>query len=147
MQRLKPYLIVGLLVFSVITLWYLRGQQNEPDDAFCEQMLAKGKSAEARAWALQATGSTQLRTIHELDNTKSLEIIQKLYELGAERVMACDIETAPEVGETTNILVVTLPADREARKRLLQYECSHAGGLGFDGVKDKGQRYMFLWWT
>lgn len=125
----------------------MRSQQGEPDDSFCEGLLKKGRSAEARAWALEAKGTAQLRTLHELDNAKSLEIIEELYELGAERVTACDIETAPGVGETTNVLVVTLPAEPGARKRLLRFERSHAGRLGFGAARERGQKYTLLWWT
>lgn len=146
MQFLKLHWKEIVLLIAGLTFWMFRSNSaGESDDAFCERILATGKNAEARAWALEAKGTAHLRTIHELDNAESLAIIEKLYTLGAERVMACDIDTEPGVGETTDVLIVTLPNAKEARKRLLSYERSHAGRRGFGGVKDVGQRYMFIW--
>src|SRR5262245_46835518 len=133
MHRIRTYIIALVFVLSLVTVLAMRNQLGEPDDAFCERVLNKGKCAEARSWALEAEGTTQLRTIYEFDNPRSREIIQQLYDLGAERVTACDIDVEAGVGETTNVLVVTLPSDSEARKKLLNSERSHARRLGFDG--------------
>ena len=146
MQFLKLNWKEIVLLIAGLTFWMFRSYSaGEPDDAFCERILATGKNAEARAWALEAKGAAHLRTVHELDNAESLAVIEKLYTLGAERVTACDIEKEPEGGETTDVLIVTLPNEKEARKQLLSYERSHARRRGFGGVKDAGQRYMFIW--
>ena len=57
-------------------------------------------------WAKEVEGSDKLRTIHDLDSAQSLAIIEKLYELGAVKVTAIEIESDPIVGETTNMLTV-----------------------------------------
>lgn len=114
------------------------------DDSICENFLQSANKKEALAWIKESQGPAD-RTIGELDVPASLSIIQELYEMGAKEVTAVKIKEEGE-GETTDILIVTLPMAREKREDLFAWEEDHAESEGFDGVKDEGQKYMFLFW-
>jgi hypothetical protein len=47
-----------------------------------QALLHTCKTAEAFSWEQEVEGTSELRTIHELDNKESLAIIERLYELG-----------------------------------------------------------------
>lgn len=146
MQFLKLLWKRIALLMAGLTFWmFCSCSAGEHDDAFCGRILATGKNAEARTWALEAKGAPHLRTVHELDNAGSLAVIEKLYALGAERVVACNIGITAGGGEATDELIVILPNAVEARKRLLNYERSYSKRRGFGGVNDAGQRYMLIW--
>lgn len=113
-------------------------------DSICENLLRSENKKEALAWIKESQGRVD-RTIGEMDVSASLSTILELYELGAKEVTAVEIKAAGD-GETTDILIVTLPADQEKREALFDWEEEHAESEGFDGVKDEGQKYLFLAW-
>ncbi|PQO33257.1 hypothetical protein C5Y96_10410 [Blastopirellula marina] len=139
----------GLWIVVVVALLVLRSQRGgfspEELDAHCQQLMEEGKSAEALAWSREATDD-DLRTIYEYDNDRTLEIIEEIYKLGAAKVTAVDIDVDPDFGETTDILIVTLPENPTQRADLLQYESQLAQWTGVGGTSDRGQKYLMLWW-
>jgi hypothetical protein len=147
MEFAKQNWVWFVLLAALLTIRFLLPSGTAVDDAQLEQMMQDGKSAEALAWTKEADGTDELRTIHELNNEQSLEIIQRLYDLGAVCVTAVDIESDPDFGETTNILIVELPDDTPLRKQLFKYESKQARSVGFNGVTDTGQKYLFFYWT
>ncbi len=114
-----------------------------PADAFCLNLLATKEHREARAWLAEAS-ATSLRTIGEQSPRDSRTIVDALYRDGAVDVQAVDIDQDPRLGETTNVLVVKLPAEAELRAKLFKHEGRIARSNGFDPQGDTGQTLMFL---
>jgi len=112
------------------------------DEQFVERMLASDR-AEARQWLGAAPGA--VRYLGELEPDASLELVERLYELGAAEVLAVEIEREPgSEDQTTNHLLVRLPLNLAARARLFAFENEHAESEGFDGEADRGQEYLYL---
>ncbi|SRR6266536_5561832 len=101
-----------------------------------------GKTAEALEW-LRGGSETSFRNLGEMETEESVEFIERLYDLGAEQVLAVEIDEYPE-GENTGHLLVKLPADDHARVKLFAFEREHAESHGFEGTLDEGQEYIYL---
>lgn len=114
---------------------------NDSYHQFIKQFLASNK-AEALEW-LRAGSDQSFRNLGEMEADESLEFVQRLYDLGAEKVLAVKIDEYPE-GANTGHLLVQLPADDAARERLFAFERNHAESHGFDGTPDEGQEYVYL---
>lgn len=112
-------------------------------DAFCADSLRTKDHVEALAW-LQESKDGDIRTIGEQDPGTSLAIAKELYQSGAVRVHALEIERDPDLGQTTNTLIVELPLDPKQRALLFGIEARSARSDGFDPVPDVGQHYIFL---
>ena len=109
-------------------------------DRFYSQLIEETRSAEARAWL--ASGSA---TLGELDAQESSQFVETAYSLGAEKLIAVEIDEYPDLGfENTGRLCVELPDDPEARKRVFFWAHQLAEEQGFEGEPDVGQRYLFL---
>lgn len=65
----------------------------------------------------------------------------ELYAAGAITVYVTDIEEF-QGREIAAILVVQLPADEPARKRLVEWENVFAKATETEGARDVGQRYL-----
>ncbi len=117
------------------------GSQQDP---FCEKLLQDSKNKrEALQW-INESRSGDVRTLGEQSPEKSAAFVRNLYTSGAKQVWAVDIESDPQLGQSTNILIVELPVDRDARMKLFKIEDDVAASGGFDPVSDEGQHYMFL---
>src|SRR4051812_28059329 len=112
-----------------------RGTMDESYQQFMKQFLASNK-AEAREW-LRAGSDDLVRTLGEMEADESIAFVQRLYDLGAEKVLAVEIDDYA-VGANTGHLLVELPADDAARERLFAFEREHAESHGFDGTPDVG---------
>jgi hypothetical protein len=109
---------------------------------FIEQLLASDHT-EAREWLRAAPGS--YRNLGELEPDASLQLVEKLYEMGAAEVIAVEIARMPgSEDQTTNHVLVRLPLDPETRTRLFAFENEHAESEGFDGEADRGQQFIYL---
>jgi hypothetical protein len=144
----KLAIILGLLVLAgwFFLLPYFPGAP-EPgsglrQDAHCLKVLADGPHAEARTWLSQAKPPEE-RFVGEQTPKEALAIVERLYSLGAKDVQAADITTSP-YGQWTQVLIVTLPTDTQARTALFDFGAHMASRAGFDPVSDDGQQYMFL---
>ncbi|QDT68484.1 hypothetical protein MalM25_14060 [Planctomycetes bacterium MalM25] len=143
-KLLKAWPFMALLALMLARSWL----SSDPgsNDAFCEQVLNEGASAEAREWFQTGDKAGEVRTIYEFNNEMTREIIDELYELGAMTVTAADIDAEPGVYASTDVLIVTLPEDSASRRKLFRYESRQSSFLGLGGMWDRGQKYLFLWW-
>jgi hypothetical protein len=123
----------------------IRNQDNsealQKSEAFCEQVLKRGRTEEAISWLKDK--SKGVITLGELQtNKESLKLAQKIYRLGAEKVLAVEIGS-DEHGENSGKLIIVLPDDPERRKRLFRWSNTTARSLGFDPDVDIGQKHLF----
>lgn len=114
---------------------------NDEYRQFVKQLLASEK-AEALEW-LRAGSVDSSRNLGEMEADQSTEFVPRLYDLGAEQVLAVEIDEYPK-GANTGHLLVQLPVDDAARERLFAFEREHAESHGFDGEPDEGQEYVYL---
>jgi 5,10-methylene-tetrahydrofolate dehydrogenase/methenyl tetrahydrofolate cyclohydrolase len=105
--------------------------------------LLSGNPAEALEW-LRGGSPTSRRSLGEKQKTEdSIAFVQQLYDLGAEQVLAVEINEYNR-GQNTSQLLVQLPYDDEARARLFAFERNLVEPRGFDGMADEGQEYLYL---
>lgn len=120
--------------------------QTEPNDA--DDGLVKGLLAEhceeAFAWLMDGQQEFS-RNLGEMDWYESLDFVRGLYEKGAPRVIAAQIEQMPGTPEeTSNLLLVQLPSPGPERKKLFALGKRRATSQGFDPERDRGQRFLFF---
>jgi hypothetical protein len=116
---------------------------DEHTRAFIDRMLAS-RNADAREW-LRGAPEGNNRTLGEMGSDLASEFVERLYKLGASKVLAVEIEDIPGTADqTTNHLLVELPQNPEARASLFEFENQHAEVEGFDGEVDLGQQYLYL---
>ena len=108
---------------------------------FIRQFLASNK-AEALEW-LGGGSDESFRNLGEMEAGESMQFVQRLYDLGAEKVLAVEIDEYPE-GANTGHLLVQLPGADAARERVFAFEREHAESHGFDGTADEGQEYLYF---
>jgi hypothetical protein len=109
---------------------------------FIKQFLASNK-AEALEW-LRGGSEKSFRNLGEMQTTQeSIAFVEHLYDLGAEQVLAVEIDEY-DGGQNTGYLLVQLPYDDNARIRLFAFERQHAEQFGFEGETDEGQEYLYL---
>lgn len=118
------------------------------EDAYLEKILrTTPNKQEALAWLEQKDGKE--RTIGEssenMDAPASLRLVRDLYQRGAEEVTAIDIESDTHL-ETTSTLIIKLPQEAAARKRIFQVNAKTAREAGFDPTTDEGQHLLMLHW-
>jgi 3'-phosphoadenosine 5'-phosphosulfate sulfotransferase (PAPS reductase)/FAD synthetase len=116
------------------------------NDAYLQKLLSTTTyKQEALSWLRKPDGKE--RTIGDggQDAAASLHLVKDLYQRGAIEVTAIDIETDTHL-ETTSTLIVKLPQEASARKRVFQTEATIAREGGFDAVDDEGQHYLMLHW-
>lgn len=138
--------ILVALILSCVSLTSCSGGppfDGRREDAVCADLLQRKTHAEALPW-LEQSKDGDIRTIGEQDPATSLAIAKELHQAGAVKVHALDIERDPNLGETTNTLIVELPEGLEQRRKLFAIEARTAKSAGFDPVPDQGQHYMFL---
>jgi hypothetical protein len=95
--------------------------------------LAANITREARAWLSGGEG----RNLGEHDSKESIQIVESLYRRGAREVIAVG-----GTDESTDILIVVLPDDENARAQVFDFQ--NAYDSEFDPTPDEGQKYMFL---
>jgi hypothetical protein len=116
----------------------------EDEEQFIQQLLAGPNSAEAYSW-LDECSDESLRTVGELEsNEQSLDLIQEIYTAGAVKVIAVEIDKYPDGAENTGKLVILLPAETEARKRVLEWCSKISEEQGFAAHEDVGQKHVFV---
>ena len=96
------------------------------DDAYLEKILSTNPhKQEAGAWLEQKDGKERAVGDGEQDAAASSRLVRDLYRRGAVDVTAVDIEADAHL-ETTSTLIVTLPQEPEARRRVFQVEAKVA---------------------
>lgn len=109
-----------------------------PDDELIAQLLAS-PTAEALLWLRGASE----RTLGEFDSALSIELVTTLHDLGAANVLVAEIDRS-QGPETSNILILPLPADPAARARIFAFVNAYSKDQGFDAERDRGQPHLFL---
>src|SRR5262245_2243569 len=110
-------------------------------DDFIDQFLASSK-AEALEW-LRGGSEESFRNLGEMGAEESIAFVERLYDLGAKRVLAVEIDEYAG-GANTGHVLVQLPADDRARENLFGLERDQAEAHGFDRTPDEGQEYLYF---
>jgi len=107
---------------------------------------AESKEAEALEWINKET-TFNLAANRFGSKKEAGEFIEKLYAIGAVKVVARDIEKSGE-GEWSDGLAVSLPKDRGLREKILKIynEELQREFPGEKEEKDTGQLELFFWW-
>lgn len=108
------------------------------NDAFCLEQLCGPNKAEARSWL----AGDAARNLGEHEPADSRVIVEDLYRRGAIEVIAVEIESGLDA-ETSNSLVVILPADPALRAQVFAFQDAYESE--FDPTPDEGQKYLFLY--
>jgi hypothetical protein len=102
-----------------------------------------GPHAEALEW-LRA-GPDNSRTLGEHRRTdQSVALVERLYALGAEKVIAVGLQEAAGGRGAARYLLVELPEEDRGRDALFAFEREHAEARGLEGTPDEGRLYLFL---
>jgi hypothetical protein len=127
---------------------------SRPHDTMHEDygnLTRKPDAAEALSWLKEAKAPDE-RTITGGDGqgwrgAEAVAVVQELYDLGATRVTAVEIEGRTERArhQDTSTLIVELPREPAKRARLFKWETKFAREQGWDPATDDGQNYMLIW--
>lgn len=117
-------------------------------DEFCQQFLGDPNTREVLAWLRGKPEGELFRTLGELGSTEeSIALAQEIYDAGAVEVLAVEIDDYDEDddggGQNTGKLVVKLPDQPNARKRVFAWVNANSQSHGFDPEPDTGQNYLF----
>ncbi len=116
------------------------------NDAYLQKILSTTPhKQEALAWLGQKDAKERTVGDGDQDEAASRRLVQDLYQRGASEVIAIDIEADTHT-ETTSTLIIKLPPDAAARKKVFQAEAKVARQGGFDPSADEGQHYIMLHW-
>jgi hypothetical protein len=106
-----------------------------------EKALAEEKMFEARAWLKEDPS----RTIYNL-GPKAAETVESLYTMGAAKV-SCGATAEGDGGKIAVLVIVELPADPEARAKLIDWANTTEktlNGEEAETFKDVGQKYVTI---
>lgn len=107
-------------------------------DAFINKFLCQPNRGEARQWL----AGDDSRNIGEMTPEESREFIEEGYKAGATKILAVEID-----GNTTNCLIVYLPAVGPKRKKVFEWNGQSAQKSGFDPYEDWGQNELFAYFS
>jgi len=117
-------------------------EQRKELDASAGETLKEEGATEARAWlAEQADG-----VVFNLGKDKTKPTIEKLYQMGAKTVTVSGFADGGR--QTATVLVIELPDDLAARKKLFawdnetQKKLAEEGDDDYEPAKDVGQKYL-----
>jgi hypothetical protein len=117
-------------------------EERQDLDAAAVESLNMDGATEARAWLAANAGGTVIN----LGKGKTKPTIDQLYQMGAKKVTVSGF--ADKDREIATILVIELPPDRAARKKLLDWEnktqkkLAEGGDDDLDPTEDVGQKYL-----
>jgi hypothetical protein len=111
-------------------------QAAEATDLEIASDLAAPNHAEARDWLRRPVALGFKVSVDEMRT-----MADELYAAGAITVYVTDIEEF-QGREIAAILVLQLPADEPARKRVFEWENAFAKATETEGARDVGQRYL-----
>jgi hypothetical protein len=114
-------------------------------------LTRKPDAAEALSWLKEAKAPDD-RTITGGDGegwrgAEAIAVVQELYDLGAVRVTAVEIEGRTEKArhQDTSTLIMELPKDAAKRARLFNWEAKFAREQGWGPADDWGQQHLLIW--
>lgn len=116
-----------------------------PYDQAVTYFMENHDVAEARGW-LSETG-TAYGVIHEMTHQESQEVVEEAYARGALLVeVAGEIDNDPKQS-SVDVIVITLPEDKEDREMLFDLEAMIFKQVGLMPSVDEGQRFILIRWT
>jgi len=114
-----------------------KGTLEQRVDKHGEEVMASDKKAEARAWMKQPK-----HVFFKADAKEVSKFVEDFYGAGATQVLICDIEEEEGTQYGEGLLVV-LPADKDARKKLFEIDARANTAFQNDDTSDKGQKYLY----
>src|SRR5947207_2002493 len=118
----SPLAVVGLLSVGCNMSKQKSAGSQEARDRLCLDLLKEpARHRDARKWMREARAK-DIRIVGEQPPDDSRQIVDTLYKVGALDVQVVDVEDLPGLGQTTNTLVVSLPAEPAARQKLFRFE-------------------------
>ena len=112
-------------------------------DKFVQQFLGAPDTREVLEW-LRTTPDGEFRSLGESGSTEdSIALAQEIYDAGAAEVLAVEIDEYEDEVQNTGRLVIKLPDEAEARKRVFAWTNAISESHGFDPEPDTGQHYLF----
>lgn len=106
-------------------------------------LLQGSRVREALAW-LQESRQPSRSLGEATGQDQAIQLITKLYSLGAVTIHAVQINGDPAEDQNTGHLVIELPQEQKQRRKLLRFCGRLARAAGFDPEPDLGQRYMLV---
>jgi len=108
----------------------------ESYDEWCRRLISEPESREVLAWLKSGDN-----TLGEISSAKrSLALAQDIYDHGAVKVFALDIDEYPSY-QNTGILVIELPQNPAARAKVSAWAAKHTRSQ--DDLEE-GQKYLFV---
>src|SRR5688500_7318830 len=104
--------------------------------------LLRTPKAEALEW-LGAHTPDSMRVLGERERAPAVALVRRFYDDGAVKVFAIDIKDW-ERGQSSNDLIVELPADPRLRERLFKLQAELVRARGFEGDADEGQQFLLV---
>jgi len=114
-----------------------KGTLEQRVDKHGEEVMASDKKAEARAWMKQPK-----HVFFKADAKQVGKFEEDFYNAGATQVLICDIEEEESAQYGEGLLVV-LPTDKDARKKLFEIDPRANTAFQNDSTTDKGQKYLY----
>jgi hypothetical protein len=106
------------------------------------EVFSKASAPDARQWLAESPE----RVIQSYERPGSVKLVEDLYAMGAAQVQAAEASGRFDGVQEAQVVVMLLPSDKAARKRLFDWHEKYASEremLGY--LPDKGQAYMVLY--
>lgn len=119
-------------------------------DERARQRIA-GNSKEALSW-LQSygdgvrslSGSEGNSGEHFYANETAINLIKLIYQLGAIKIHAVDIDDYEAEDQDTDTLFIELPNDELQRAKIFEFVNDFATKRGWDATKDENQKFLLM---
>jgi hypothetical protein len=113
-----------------------RKEQAKVDDEVAREELAEPNHAEAREWLRDPS-----HILFEGSREHVIALVDQFYHAGAPKVYVTGIDRLMD-SDVTATIVVELPAEKGARKKVFDAEASWQKDAGEDPALDVGQKYL-----
>ena len=114
-----------------------KGTLEERVDRHGDEVMTSTTKAEAREWMKQPK-----HVFFKADAKQVGKFVEDFYGAGATQVLICDIEEE-EGAQYGEGLLVVLPTDKDARKKLFEVDARANTAFQNDSTSDKGQKYLY----
>lgn len=108
------------------------------NDVFCSTVMDEGRRADAVQWIQTKGHSLGVRNW-----SASKRLVDRLAKAGCLNIYACEIDDNGD-HENTGHLVIELPTEAPARRKVLKMIDRLAAETGHEGPLDDGQRYAYV---
>ena len=121
------------------------------NETLVQRFLSDPAKVEVLAW-LNGAGPDEERTLGELPTKEeSIALAEEIYNAGAREVLTVDMKEYVKSHIDGKIrcknagkLLIALPEEPRARKQVFRWQVKQARSLGFEGLPDTGQKYLFV---